>query len=71
MTEISWVSKLNHIIRPKSLLYISEFTPDSTSVDFPVVNTNQVKGARRRRMNHFLSAEKSLPVSLPMPKLSL
>lgn len=53
------------------LAYRSEFAPDSALIDFQVVNTNHVEGTHRRRLNCFLSAEKSWLLSLPMPTVSL
>lgn len=43
VTGTSWISKLNDIIRRKSLLYLSKFTIDSTSVDVQALNANQIE----------------------------
>lgn len=51
--------------------YRSEFAPDSASVDFQAANTNHVECTHKRRLNCFLSAEKSWLLSLPMPIVSL
>lgn len=51
--------------------YRSEFAPDFASIDFQAANTNYVEGTHKRRLNCFLSAEKSWLLSLPVPTVSL